>query len=483
MAREKVRVARALGRLPVVHAAFAAGQLSYCKVRALSRVATETTEAELLEIARGATGAQLETVVRSWRRIMVGETAASAHARRGVRRRVEDDGAVVYTTRVSPEEAPVIDAALAAARLVVLDENGRPVETAEEAVLADAVTDDPPAVRSEADAMLLLAESFLATGARGEVGEATLVLVHADLDALADACRTAADRSAPIAGSVSAETSRQDVVDVSAETSQPDGADVSAEPSQTDEAADPRPVEPLPEGGSVHQASMARRPPGCTGQDGQPISAATVMRMLCQSPAQLLVTARDGRPLDLGRTSRNADRRQRRALRVRDGDFCRFPGCTQRHRLIPHHTWWWSRGGPTDLDLLVLLCPTHHRAVHELGYQVHAIGTGRIAWYRPDGRPIPVSPSGELLLEPDQSDPATGTVVLAAAAITPTWGGEHIDLDHLLGGLAANLLIRDGHKPADIPNADLDATLRHAARWPAVDPATPGPFDPPAAAA
>ena len=67
--------------------------------------------------------------------------------------------------------------------------------------------------------------------------------------------------------------------------------------------------------------------------------------------------------------------------------------------------------------------------------------------------------------------------------IAPTWGGEHIDLNHLLSGMADNLLIRDGHCPADIPYAELDTALRRAARWPAHDPSTPGPFDPPAQAA
>ena len=83
VAREKVRVARALQRLPLVHDEFAAGALSYCKVRALSRVATDATEAELVHIARGATGAQLETVVRQWRRTLIGDTTASSHIRRG----------------------------------------------------------------------------------------------------------------------------------------------------------------------------------------------------------------------------------------------------------------------------------------------------------------------------------------------------------------------------------------------------------------
>src|SRR5690349_24123013 len=50
-AREHVRVARALRDLPVIRARFAAGRLSYAKVRALTRIAAPATEAGLAELA------------------------------------------------------------------------------------------------------------------------------------------------------------------------------------------------------------------------------------------------------------------------------------------------------------------------------------------------------------------------------------------------------------------------------------------------
>jgi hypothetical protein len=65
-AQEKVRVALALDDLPAVTEAFAKGELSYSQVRALTRVAETATEAELLMIARHATAAQLERLVRSY---------------------------------------------------------------------------------------------------------------------------------------------------------------------------------------------------------------------------------------------------------------------------------------------------------------------------------------------------------------------------------------------------------------------------------
>ena len=53
-ARERVRVARALGSLPRLAHALARGELSYAKVRALTRVATPETEERLLKVGRPA---------------------------------------------------------------------------------------------------------------------------------------------------------------------------------------------------------------------------------------------------------------------------------------------------------------------------------------------------------------------------------------------------------------------------------------------
>jgi hypothetical protein len=61
-ARERVRVARALGTLPRLAEALARGELSYAKVRALTRVATPETEARLLGVGRAGTAAHVERI-------------------------------------------------------------------------------------------------------------------------------------------------------------------------------------------------------------------------------------------------------------------------------------------------------------------------------------------------------------------------------------------------------------------------------------
>src|SRR4051794_12577311 len=85
-ARDYVRVARALPGLPATRAAFASGELPYCKVRALTRIATARCEDRLLDLARTATTAQLERIVRVSRRGLDEEEAldrAEAEAAEG----------------------------------------------------------------------------------------------------------------------------------------------------------------------------------------------------------------------------------------------------------------------------------------------------------------------------------------------------------------------------------------------------------------
>jgi hypothetical protein len=106
-AREKLRVARCLDALPLVRARFEAGELSYSKVRAITRVATADTEADVVELARHATGAHMERIAGAYRHA---ELNASLEAQRvqELRREVtwcrDDNGAVVGRFRLPAEE-------------------------------------------------------------------------------------------------------------------------------------------------------------------------------------------------------------------------------------------------------------------------------------------------------------------------------------------------------------------------------------------
>ena len=77
----------------------------------------------------------------------------------------------------------------------------------------------------------------------------------------------------------------------------------------------------------------------------------------------------------------------RRALANRDRG-CRFPGCPATHRLHGHHVKHWANGGETSLDNLILLCPTHHRLVHEGGFDVQRLDDGVFRFTNPHGLTI-----------------------------------------------------------------------------------------------
>jgi hypothetical protein len=94
-AREKVRVAKRLAELPAIDQALARGEISYCKVRAMTRVATADNEADLLGMARNTTGSQLERICRLKRSVDRLDNDAAREqedCRRYVVQRSTDDG-------------------------------------------------------------------------------------------------------------------------------------------------------------------------------------------------------------------------------------------------------------------------------------------------------------------------------------------------------------------------------------------------------
>ena len=91
-----------------------------------------------------------------------------------------------------------------------------------------------------------------------------------------------------------------------------------------------------------------------------------------------------GTPLRLGRLTRTPSAAMVRQLSYRDRE-CRFPGCGRRRYAAAHHVRWWSRGGGTDLENLVLLCGFHHRLVHEGGWTLRLDPDGAVRWFRPNG--------------------------------------------------------------------------------------------------
>jgi hypothetical protein len=117
-AREQVRVARRLDALPAIRATFADGELCYSQVRALTRIATGETERDLIMVARHATAAQLDVVVRGYRSVLGYELGASRpeHERRYLRCDHEEDGSLLIRARLPADEGALLLAALEAGR-------------------------------------------------------------------------------------------------------------------------------------------------------------------------------------------------------------------------------------------------------------------------------------------------------------------------------------------------------------------------------
>ena len=106
-AREKVRVAHALKNLPKISDSFRQGQISFSKVRAMTRVATPETEEYLMMIARHGTAAHMEQLVRYFRkvkRIEALEAENQRHELREMNWHIDDDGSYVIKARLTPEQ-------------------------------------------------------------------------------------------------------------------------------------------------------------------------------------------------------------------------------------------------------------------------------------------------------------------------------------------------------------------------------------------
>jgi hypothetical protein len=330
-AREKVRVGRSLESLPLIAAAMARGELSYSKVRALTRVATPATEEVLLNVALHGTVHHVETLVRQFRRVQEVEEL-SREARQYAQRRLtyyhDDDGSLVVKLQLPAESGALLLKALevalpevplppqedcqnhlhVSAETSVRDVAGR--ETASKSCATDALKlagDLPTLSARRADALVVLAESFLQHGAAAmNGGDRHQIVVHVDESTLKEG---AAGR--------------------------------------------------------------------CEFDDGPAMPVETARRLTCDASLVKIIEDERGEPLDVGRKTRAIPPALRRALNSRDKG-CVFPGCTHKRFVDGHHIHHWAEGGETKLSNLVSLCRFHHRAVHEGGLRIERCDDG--AW-------------------------------------------------------------------------------------------------------
>jgi hypothetical protein len=330
-ARDKVRVARALLSLPRLSAAFARGELSYSKLRAVTRVATVDNEELLLSYAQHGSAAQVERIVRSYRFVLGAQAAerdVARHEARGLRWRVDSDGMLVIEGRLAPEQGAVLLRALERAEAELLtggrsDLEGAPDDSAEAPPTRPGEAEPETAAQRRADALTLVAQSALDHALRrGTAADQTQIVLHVDAEALAD----------------------------------PDA------------------------------------PGRCAIDEVGDVSAQAARRLACDASVVTVVHGTDGCVLDVGRKTRSIPPAIRRALAARDSD-CQFPGCDCRRQLQAHHVRHWAAGGATCLQNLLSLCAFHHRLLHEGGFSVtRDRASGALVFRRPDGRAVSATP-------------------------------------------------------------------------------------------
>jgi len=204
-----------LETLPRLAEALARGELSYAKVRALTRVATPETEERLLAVGRAGTADHVERIVRGWRRMDL-KAEAAEDARRHRNRSLEmyhgDDGMLVVRGRLAPEVGALLLQALTAAREALYQ---RARAQAGDAAPADVSAETPTMAQQQADALGLLAETALHHGIEpGTPGERYQVVVHVDAPVLAES-DAPGESALEHGGRVSAETSRRLACDAS----------------------------------------------------------------------------------------------------------------------------------------------------------------------------------------------------------------------------------------------------------------------------
>ena len=324
-AREKVRVAQCLETLPLIDASFAAGEISYSKVRAMTRVATPENEDFLLRIAHHGTASHVEKVVGKYKSVQAKDEAEreQENARKLVYYQ-DSEGMWVIHAKLPPEAGALVVKAIQAIAVPVQteqqeqirQESQNPQKDVSAETFSEAVQKEQPSRYQEllehtrADALAKMAEHFLATsdstaqlqGLKGS--ERCQVVLHVDINTL-----------------------RQQ--------------------------------------GGVPTAAHEH----CHLDDKCWIAPHTAKRLSCDASLVTMLEDEQGRVLNIGRRARTVPASIARALAARD-KTCRFPGCCESRYVDAHHIQHWADGGETSLDNLVTLCRYHHRQLHERAFGI-----------------------------------------------------------------------------------------------------------------
>ena len=429
-ARERVRVANALTNLPLLQAEFAAGRLSYSRVRAVTRVATAANEPALVNMALSCTEPQLQRWVTAIQRVKVAndpDIAELIFESRSITFAYDDNGAWIARFRLPPEIGAIV------ANLIATEVDAAQLDEPEPGRGDERLSIE----QRRADAFTAIIER--AAACKCCVDDAATLETPSD-SGLDDDSETIA--GAPDLGAHPCSTTSQSpAVPIPASPAQEKPSAARRRRCAADQAGGVHSGRFTPKVGSPARVTVARRDPLIVVHrfpDGaelnkRPLPITTADRLACDCITVSLDHDLEGNPLKLGRTRRSPNTAQRRAARERD-QCCRFTGCEVRKGLHLHHVKYWTRDkGFTDLDNMIYLCTRHHRAVHEKHWRIVGRSDGQIDFVPPDRtgplRPRPPADLDELVagfLDP------LGPIRQSAGA------GETLDLEMAVWGYFAN---------------------------------------------
>ena len=366
-ARERIRIGRALERLPRIDAAFRDGAISYSKVRAITRVATPETDAMLLAIAEGSSAAQLESLVRTYEQVGgSGGKRASSEERRSLSWHYED-GMLVITAAVPAERGALVINALQQ----VVDGRKDASEARHAALLRVGTAD-----------------------AAAEEGSEAAADASTDVSAETPADHSGEDNGEEVSAKVESATVPDPGVsmDVSAETDDlPDWLTFALS------SREQRLADALVDMAEHCLASPGRWKRRRTGrryevvltigrnelakqqeaggaryhvESDWGVDEEDARHIACDADLTEYIEDARGNLLNYERRSRIVPARLLRALKLRDKNRCRFPGCSHQRHVEAHHVRHWIDGGETCLENLVLLCSAHHRLLHHGAFHI-----------------------------------------------------------------------------------------------------------------
>jgi hypothetical protein len=326
-AREKVRIARALEGLPAINAAFQKGELSFSKVRAMTRIATEENEDYLLGIAEYGTVHHVEKLVKTFR--------------------------VVSRIADKPEDFNAADLGLSKEEALIRQEHEQDQYQKDNRSLS---------CYQDEDGMWII-KAKLPAEEGGLIAKALKELGDRIADSNTDEVKETLQNSAK---SVSAETFSLDKEEKLTFPQRRADALIAITEHYLASANSVSSIDSITslKGAERCQLIMHVRAGSLNQSEGQGADADLDGRWLLPSEARriacdagLLVVEEDsvGNVLNIGRRSRIIPPSMSRALTIRDGG-CQFPGCCETRYVEGHHIKHWADGGDTKLDNLVTLC-------------------------------------------------------------------------------------------------------------------------------